>query len=40
MSVVAKGLLLDIYGLFDDYEKLVSNLLQGNKGYHPVDGFL
>ena len=23
----------------DDYEKLVSDLLQGNKGYHPVDGF-
>ena len=25
--------------LFDGYEKLASNLLQGNKGYHPVDGF-
>ena len=31
---------LDIYGSFDDYEKLASDLLQGNIGYHPVDGFL
>ena len=25
--------------MFDGYEKLASDLLQGNKGYHPVDGF-
>ena len=25
--------------LFGGYEKLMSNLLQGNKGYPPVDGF-
>ena len=25
--------------LFGGYEKLASNLLQGNKGYQPVDGF-
>ena len=30
---------LNIYTLFDGYEKLASDLLQGNKGYHPVDGF-
>ena len=30
---------LTIYTLFDCYEKLASNLLQGNKGYHPVDSF-